>query len=202
MNMADRLQYLRKTKGFSQEELADRVGVSRQAVSKWESEQSMPDIEKIVIMSDIFEVTTDYILKGIEPQADKGQNNKEFSSGVLYISSTALIAIGLLCAFGGWYAKQTMECVWGSMIIQISGLASYFIGRLLSEKEAPFYVKWLNIAGIAFMPVSMITGCLSILIFGYGWIAPYPSGFFDGLGFCIAFFVVLVVSYKFLKKAH
>ncbi len=67
MNMADRIQYLRKTKGFSQEELADKVGVSRQAVSKWESEQSTPDLEKVIIMSELFEVTTDYILKGIEP---------------------------------------------------------------------------------------------------------------------------------------
>ena len=67
MNMADRIQYLRKTKGLSQEELADKIGVSRQAVSKWESEQSTPDIEKIIIMSELFEVTTDYILKGIEP---------------------------------------------------------------------------------------------------------------------------------------
>lgn len=73
MNMADRIQYLRKTKGLSQEELADKMGVSRQAVSKWESEQSTPDIEKIIMMSEIFEVTTDYILKGIEPvnMADK-----------------------------------------------------------------------------------------------------------------------------------
>ena len=67
MNMADRIQYLRKTKGLSQEELADKIGVSRQAVSKWESEQSTPDIEKIIIMSELFEVTTDYILRGIEP---------------------------------------------------------------------------------------------------------------------------------------
>jgi transcriptional regulator with XRE-family HTH domain len=50
MNVADRIQNLRKMKGISQEELADKVGVSRQAVSKWESEQSTPDIEKIIIM--------------------------------------------------------------------------------------------------------------------------------------------------------
>lgn len=67
MNIADRIQYLRKSKGLSQEELADKVGVSRQAVSKWESEQSSPDIEKIIVMSEFFEVTTDYMLKGIEP---------------------------------------------------------------------------------------------------------------------------------------
>ena len=66
MNIADRILYLRKSKGISQEELADKVGVSRQAVSKWESEQSMPDVEKIIIMSDYFNVTTDYILKGIK----------------------------------------------------------------------------------------------------------------------------------------
>ena len=67
MNIADRIQNLRKAKGISQEDLADKVGVSRQAVSKWESEQSVPDLDKIIIMSEYFDVTTDYILKGIEP---------------------------------------------------------------------------------------------------------------------------------------
>ena len=61
MNIADRIQYLRKQKGYSQEELADKVGVSRQAVSKWESEQSTPDLEKVIVMSELFEVTTDYM---------------------------------------------------------------------------------------------------------------------------------------------
>ena len=67
MNVADRIQNLRKTKGISQEQLAEAIGVSRQAVSKWESEQSTPDLDKIVLMSDFFDVTTDYLLKGIEP---------------------------------------------------------------------------------------------------------------------------------------
>jgi transcriptional regulator with XRE-family HTH domain len=162
MNMADRIQYLRKSKGISQEELADKVGVSRQAVSKWESEQSTPDLEKIIIMSDFFGVTTDYILKGIEPVADKEQKNKELTSKVLYISSTAFVAIGLFCAFGNWYAEQTMEAVWGSMIIQAIGIVGYFIARILSEEKSPFYVNWLNIIGVAFMPISMITGYFRI----------------------------------------
>ena len=71
MTIADRIQSLRKSKGMSQEELADAAGVSRQAVSKWESEQSIPDLDKVVILSEIFEVTTDYLLKGIEPVAEK-----------------------------------------------------------------------------------------------------------------------------------
>ena len=113
MNIADRILYLRKSKGISQEELADKVGVSRQAVSKWESEQSMPDVEKIIIMSDYFNVTTDYILKGIEVVENKEEKSKEIVGKVLYIASTALIVIGLLCAIGEWYEKQTMSSIYG-----------------------------------------------------------------------------------------
>ena len=130
MNMADRIQYLRKAKGISQEELAEKVGVSRQAVSKWESEQSMPDLEKIIAMSDFFEVTTDYLLKGIEPAKDQEQKNKALASMILYIASTALIAIGLFCGFGGWYEKQTMEVVWGGMVIQAVGVAGVFYRKI------------------------------------------------------------------------
>lgn len=200
MNIADRIQHLRKSKGVSQEELADKIGVSRQAVSKWESEQSTPDLEKIIIMSDFFGVTTDYILKGIEPVEDKEQKSKELYSRVLYVTSTAFVFIGLFCAFGGWYEKRTMGFVWGSMIIQAVGIACYFIGKLLSIEKAPFYVEWLNIVGIAFMPVSMMTGFISILVFRDGWIAPYPVDIFHILVFGIVFSIILFVSYHFVKK--
>lgn len=201
MNMADRIQYLRKSKGITQEELADKIGVSRQAVSKWESEQSTPDIEKIIIMSDFFGVTTDYILKGIEPVADKEQKSKELMSKVLYISSTGFIVIGLFCAFGGWYEEQTIEVIWSSMIIQAVGIVGYFIGRILSEEKASFYVNWLNIIGVAFMPVSMMTGFISEFVFKDGWIAPYPIDIFHTLLFVLVFFVVLIASYFLLKKS-
>ena len=67
MKISDRIQSLRKSKGMSQEEFADAVGVSRQAVSKWESEQATPDIDKVIIMSDLFGVTTRCLLQAIEP---------------------------------------------------------------------------------------------------------------------------------------
>ena len=201
MNLADRIQSLRKAKGISQEELAEHVGVSRQAVSKWESGQSTPDLEKIITMSDFFEVTTDYFLKGIQPAAnDKDEKTRQLASRILYIASTALIVIGLLCALSGWYELQTMETVWGSMMIQVVGLAGYFIGRLLSAAKAPFYVHWLNLMGIAFMPVSMITGALSILVFRQGWVAPYPSGIFHDFLFGVVFLGLAAGSYVLLKK--
>lgn len=200
MNMADRIQYLRKTKGISQEALADKVGVSRQAVSKWESEQSIPDLEKIIIMSDLFGVTTDYILKGIEPAADKEQKGRELASKALYVASTAFVFIGLFAAFGSWHEEQTMEAVWGSMIIQAVGVAAFFIGKFLTAESAPFYVDWLNILGVAFMPISMISGYLSMLIFKQGWIAPYPVDTFHVLIFSTILLVVGAVSFIFLKE--
>ena len=200
MNLADRIQSLRKAKGISQEQLADQIGVSRQAVSKWESEQSTPDLDKIILLSDFFDVTTDYLLKGIEPVKDNREKSKDLTSKILYIASTAFIFIGLFCAFGVWYAEQTMEVVWGSMIIQAVGVAGYVIARLLSSTKATFYVNWLNLLGIAFMPVSMVTGHLSVLLFQDGWIAPYPIGIFHSFLFWIAFLVLSVGSYLLLKK--
>ena len=63
MILADKIIEERKKNGWSQEELADKLGVSRQSVSKWESAQSLPDMDKIVKMSSVFSVSTDYLLK-------------------------------------------------------------------------------------------------------------------------------------------
>lgn len=200
MKIADRIQYLRKTNGISQEELADKVGVSRQAVSKWESEQSLPDLEKIITMSDYFGVTTDYILKGIEPVADKEQKSSELTSKILYIASTAFVAIGLFSAFAGWHETQTMDTIWGSMIIQAVGIAGYFIGRLLSAARPPFAVNWLNLSGFLFMPFSMVTGAISIALFKQGWIAPYPIGIAHVVLFVIVYISICAISFIVLKR--
>lgn len=66
MTIGIKIQTLRKQRGMSQEQLAEALGVSRQAVSKWESEQSVPDIDKIIAICDFFGVTTDYILRDAE----------------------------------------------------------------------------------------------------------------------------------------
>ena len=63
MNISDKILKLRKEKGLSQEALAEALGVSRQSVSKWESGAALPDTDKIIAMSELFGVSTDYILK-------------------------------------------------------------------------------------------------------------------------------------------
>lgn len=63
MILADKIITLRKKLGWSQDELAEKLGVTRQSVSKWEGAQSIPDMERIVLMSRLFGVTTDFLLK-------------------------------------------------------------------------------------------------------------------------------------------
>lgn len=66
MTLGEKIFKLRTEKGFSQETLGEKLGVSRQSVSKWETDQSIPELDKIVAMSEVFGVSTDYLLKNKE----------------------------------------------------------------------------------------------------------------------------------------
>ena len=63
MILADKIIENRKKNGWSQEELAEKLGVSRQSVSKWEGAQAVPDLKKILQLSEIFGVSTDYLIR-------------------------------------------------------------------------------------------------------------------------------------------
>ena len=69
MTFSEKISALRKQKGWSQEELAEKLMVTRQAVSKWESAQSMPDLDKLVQLSEALGVSTDYLLKNEQAQS-------------------------------------------------------------------------------------------------------------------------------------
>ena len=74
MEFNNRLYQLRKQKGFSQEELASRLNVSRQTVSKWEIGDSTPDMEKLAAISDLFEVSLDELILGKQTQVTKRED--------------------------------------------------------------------------------------------------------------------------------
>ncbi len=81
MILADKIITLRKKNGWSQEELAEKLNVTRQSVSKWEGAQSVPDLNKILLMSRIFEVSTDYLLKDELEEPDGTQNTESLETG-------------------------------------------------------------------------------------------------------------------------
>lgn len=76
MNLGEKIYKLRKEKGFSQEVLAEQIGTTRQAISKWENNQGFPETEKLLQLSNIFEVSIDFLLKVFfaTPNYQKMQN--------------------------------------------------------------------------------------------------------------------------------
>ena len=106
MTMAERLQRLRKEHHFSQEQLAERLQVSRQAVSKWENGQTAPDLDNIIAMSNLYEVTTDYILIGRERSSkENGEKDRKRKRGMLCLGGGIILTLLLplfVKLYQGW----------------------------------------------------------------------------------------------------
>lgn len=80
MRLSEKIMELRKKSGWSQEELAEQLGVSRQSVSKWENGESVPELDKIIRMSELWNVSTDFLLKEEETMQEEPveENTSEF----------------------------------------------------------------------------------------------------------------------------
>lgn len=83
MSIGNRIQQLRINNGLTQEQLAERLGVSRQSISKWEMEQSLPEIDKVILMSKLFAVGTNEIL--LEEEDIKKLKPQELHLGSIYL---------------------------------------------------------------------------------------------------------------------
>ena len=75
MNLGEKIYKLRKEKGLSQEALAELVGTTRQAISKWENNQGYPETEKLLMLSNVFEVSIDFLLKD-EKNRNRGRRKR------------------------------------------------------------------------------------------------------------------------------
>ena len=173
MNLADRIQRLRKSEGLSQEELAERIGVSRQTVSKWESGQSSPDLEKIVLLSDLFRTTTDYLLKGTFPAGQETAARQGLRAMICGMTGCALNLAGLIAACTVWYEKQTAAATGAGLILMAAGCVVYESGVLRAgekEKKRAGRLFWsVSCWILPFIPFAMI---YNILFSGTS--APYP----------------------------
>lgn len=85
MTFGERLYELRKTKNISQEELAELLDVSRQSISKWENDKAYPEMTRLLFMSDYFDVSLDYLMRGTE----KDENRED--AAVIYKAKNMLL---------------------------------------------------------------------------------------------------------------
>ena len=195
MTLADRIQHLRKAKGISQEELADQIGVSRQAVSKWESGQSSPDLEKVILLSEFFDVATDYLLKGMEPLPKENPKSKDKPNANLFsIVGTALNFMGLIVAALVWHEEQVATATAIGLIFLVIGCMVYGIGMILSDDVTKPRAKqrflFINIWTVTFIPLSVACN----MLLGIGLIAPYPLMVNPPIGFAAFWVVYLAIG--------
>ena len=130
MKLSEKICYCRKKSGKSQEALAEQLGVSRQAVSKWETGEAEPELKKLRLLAEVFGVSTDWLLSDDEPQEEAesdfrtGQSAKSYPDWIESLPGT----LGRLLRRYGWLLGVYIA-VYGAAFTLIGGLA-----RFLSRK--------------------------------------------------------------------
>ena len=149
MIFADKLIDLRKKNGWSQEELAEKMDVSRQSISTWESAQSIPDMGRIVRLSEIFGVTTDYLLKDNLELEERAESSAEALCRTVGMEeANAFLQLRQLNS--GRIAIGVMLCILSPMLLILLGGAQQMGMLPLSENQA---------GGIGLVALIALVGC-------------------------------------------
>lgn len=140
MKFNEKLLQLRKEKGYSQEELAQKLGVSRQAISKWEVSDSYPEVENILEICKLFDVSTDYLLKDeLEEINTISSQDKTRKKRVGFLIGVFLCVLGLLVSAVGWRQYQTIISISAGIILQLVGVLVYELCKKSKKDDFKFY---------------------------------------------------------------
>lgn len=142
MILADKIINLRKKNGWSQEELAEKLGVTRQSVSKYEGAQSIPDLDKILKLSEIFGVTTDYLIKDELEEEEyvpsQMQENESESDRIVHKVTMEMANeyLQMIDWSAGKTAFATMLCILSPIVLLMLGAMSEMPNYHISENAA------------------------------------------------------------------
>ena len=142
MILADKIINLRKKNGWSQEELAEKLGVTRQSVSKYEGAQSIPDLDKILKLSEIFGVTTDYLIKDELEEEEyvpsQMQENESESDRIVHKVTMEMANeyLQIIDWSAGKTAFATMLCILSPIVLLMLGTMSEMPNYHISENTA------------------------------------------------------------------
>lgn len=164
MILADKIIDLRKKNGWSQEELASQLGVSRQSVSKWESGQSIPDLDRILKMSTIFGVSTDYLLKeDVEPADDSPQMDApqpEEEGARMIGMEEAYHYLSMVQMAAPRIARGVTLCILSPIVLfLLGGLSDQEGGFLLPEWSVPA-------VGLPVLLLFVVCGVAQFILYG------------------------------------
>ena len=124
MTLSGKILYCRKRAGLSHEALAEKLGVSRQAVSKWETGEAVPELSKLVLLAAAFGVTTDWLLsesepepEPVEPPANSAAGTAESAPGANWVESVPGVIGRLIRRYGWLYGVYTALAGLGLLVI-------------------------------------------------------------------------------------
>lgn len=168
MILADKIIRLRKKNGWSQEELAEKMNVSRQAVSKWEGAQTIPDLEKILMLGNLFGVTTDYLLKD-EIEDEEVAEEK---------SNTPIKRVSMETAneFLEWRKKAAARIATGVFLCILSPITLFI---LLASSTVPSLGVSENVAAALGLSVLLIIVAVAVMLFVLCDLKNAPFKFID-----------------------
>lgn len=130
MTFGNRLYELRKNSGLSQEELAELLDVSRQSVSKWESDKGYPEMTRLIFLSDYFNVSLDYLMRG-EEQEKLSENKREV---LKYHTDTLMNRVQIFLTNLNHKQKNELKLLYVLLILVLIGLLnliSYKFGYII-----------------------------------------------------------------------
>ena len=159
MILADKIIELRKKEGWSQEELAEKLSVTRQSVSKWEGAQSIPDLDKVVQMSRLFGVTTDYLLKD---ELEESQPAECDAAPVLRRVTMAQASdyLALRRAAAPKMALATMLCVFSPIaLIGLGGLSELSVSAFRITEGAAGGIGLCVLIVLVAIAVALFISC-------------------------------------------
>ena len=173
MTIGDRLLKLRKERNLSQEELANVLDVSRQTISKWETNQSMPDFDKIVPLCNYFNITTDELLTGKENIVEANSINvkSNFARNIAIAVALYIMSLVAIIIFSAQFDQPIIGVsLFFTLIAIATGLLIYngiYYKKESKEKKQNTLVKQATgivdtLALIAYLLVSFLTGAWHI----------------------------------------
>ena len=167
MTMGEKILALRKARGWSQEELAEQIGVTRQAVSRWESGAAKPDADKIIAVCDLFGVSADYLLRDFAGSAA--------AEPVQTVETRQTTAIG--DAIRGLTLKQ-----WFLLIAAVAGMTMQVFLRFAYAFQDVNYVDYMGFIHfneLGFLHYASIVCCVVPAVIGaFKWLWNQASEFF------------------------
>lgn len=131
MQFSQKLLELRKKRGFSQEDLAEKLNVSRQAISRWEMGSAMPDSHNLLKISDLFGVSIDSLLREEDQPEGKSisaEDQKERNRKVAWAVLVGLHAMALLVGLTALFVLQNTLAAWGAMALHLAIIIGFEAG--------------------------------------------------------------------------